>query len=203
MKTIRARILDLLQTKGRLSAVELSQALRMTPANARHHLSILINEGVVEVAGQRSPQGRGRPTQLYTLTQQSRRNNLGGLANALLEELLGLLPEEERAAILMRTAERLAGGQPKGGLSLTQRLSQAIHQLNGAHYQARWEAHAEAPYIILGHCPYAEILPDHPELCQLDALLLGTLLGAPVRQTAKLAKDGLGGTFCRFLAAKR
>jgi predicted ArsR family transcriptional regulator len=68
-------------------------------------------------------------------------------------------------------------------------------------YQARWEAHADAPRLTLGHCPYAAILPEHPELCALDAALLETLLGAPATQVAKLARDGRGGMYCLFVIA--
>jgi predicted ArsR family transcriptional regulator len=85
---------------------------------------------------------------------------------------------------------------------MTQRLAKAVLRLNELGYQARWEAHSEAPHVILGHCPYALILPEHPELCQMDAHLLESLLGQPARQTKKLAVDSNGKHYCQFISER-
>jgi predicted ArsR family transcriptional regulator len=86
--------------------------------------------------------------------------------------------------------------------SLTHRLYQAIQRLNQMGYQARWEAHSEAPRLLLGHCPYAAILSKHPELCQMDAYLLEELMGVPADQIKKLAQDSRGARYCLFIARK-
>ena len=82
--------------------------------------------------------------------------------------------------------------------NLSQRLYRAIHDLNRFHYSARWEAHVESPRVILGHCPYRRVPYEHPELCQIDSLLLAGLLEAEVDQIARLAKDKRGATSCIF-----
>ncbi len=64
---------------------------------------------MIEVAGQRQSGGRGRPTHLYSLTQQARAHNLDQLAGALLDELLEDLQPTERLAALKRIAKRLGG----------------------------------------------------------------------------------------------
>ena len=46
--------------------------------------------------------------------------------------------------------------------------------------------------VILGHCPYAEIVARYPELCRMDAYLLELRLALPVIQVAKLER-GVGG----------
>jgi len=65
-------------------------------------------------------------------------------------------------------------------------------------YQARWEAHKQAPHIIFENCPYIAILENHPELCSIDAELLSELLGEEVDQLSKLEKDARGLAHCRF-----
>ena len=45
------------------SAVDISHALHLTAADIRHHLAILAMEGIVEITGQRSSVGRGRPSE--------------------------------------------------------------------------------------------------------------------------------------------
>ena len=57
--------------------------------------------------------------------------------------------------------------------------------------------------VILGHCPYAEILPSHPELCLLDAHLLEVLLEVPVKQTARQEKTSQGLRQCVFVVGKK
>lgn len=199
MITARQRIYEFIRGKGRVSVAELSRALRMTPANVRHHLSILIDEGAVVIAGTNPTRSRGRPTFLFELSMQARQNNLGELTGALLDEVLEDVTEVERSAALKSVAQRISSGKNIPNASLTQRLQQAVRHLNEHHYQARWEAHAEAPHIILGHCPFAEIISEHPELCQIDKYQLEELLNTPVLQKLKLAQDSRGGRYCLFI----
>jgi predicted ArsR family transcriptional regulator len=51
---------------------------------------------------------------------------------------------------------------------------------------------------MLGYCPYADILPEHPELCSLDGYFLEELLGTPVTQISKLTTDERGISSCTF-----
>src|SRR5687768_10238274 len=77
----RQRILAYLQAHPGVSAGEIGRALRVTPANIRHHLSILVSDGRAKVLGERRPagsagQGRGRPVQVYGLGDMAAGDNL-------------------------------------------------------------------------------------------------------------------------------
>ena len=192
----RQRILEQISSKHSLSAAELSLALGTTPANIRHHLAILLKEGAIEILDRRPGASRGRPTYIYALAQQARAHNLDKLADALLLELLEGLQPGERLAALRRIAERL--GKQAGSGSLTGRLNTCVRLLNEMNYQARWEARSSGPRLVLAHCPYATILPQHPELCQVDASLLESALASTVVQTARLAPGRQGGKECIF-----
>jgi predicted ArsR family transcriptional regulator len=198
MKTTRKLIIDYLKEKRAASTIEIGHALRVTPANIRHHLAVLADEGVVQIAGERPANGRGRPTHLYGLTEEVQEHSLDRLADALLREFIEVLPDSERASALERIANRLIEPKSTAAGNLTQRLYAAVSQLNELNYQARWEAHSKGPRLRLGHCPYAAILPEHPELCQLDKKLLEEFLATPVFQTAKLVKDRRGEKYCAF-----
>jgi predicted ArsR family transcriptional regulator len=201
MQTTRQRIIDHLKGKHLASAAEIGGALGVTPADVRHHLGILLAEGAVQESSQRRGGGRGRPTKLYTLSGLVQQHNLDGLSDALIAEFISPLAEEQRQAALQSVARRLSGtSQPQPG-HLTRRLYACVQRLNEMGYQARWEAHAAGPHIVFEHCPYALILAEHPELCQLDAHLLAALLAAPVAQTARLAPDQRGGRHCTFVAS--
>ncbi len=91
---------------------------------------------------------------------------------------------------------------PLPGVALARLLTAAVQQLNRLGYQARWEAHASAPRLVLGHCPYAAIIAAHPELCQMDAALLEKLARSPATQAEKLAPDNQGLLHCVFLMGK-
>jgi predicted ArsR family transcriptional regulator len=202
VETARQRILDQIRSKRSCSAGELSLALGTTPANIRHHLAILLNEGAIELVDQRRGAGRGRPTRLYALARQAHAHNLDKLAGVLLQELLEGLQPEERMAAILRIADRL--GEPAGATgSLTQRLNACVQLLNDMNYQARWEARSSGPRVVFAHCPYAVILPEHPELCQMDASLLEGVLEASVVQAARLLPSRQGGKVCIFAVGSR
>jgi len=202
MPSTRQQIISMLQAKKQLSSQEISHALQLTPANIRHHLSILIDEGVVEVASQRKKHGKGRPVQVFSLTREIASHNLDGLASALLDELKNGYQNNSLNQLFSNIALRLAPPGISTPHSLTQHLYVTVQKLNDLHYQARWEAHADAPRIFLEHCPYAAILPAHPELCLIDKNLLEKLLDHPVNQMAKLDRDKHGTLFCLFAVKK-
>lgn len=201
MKTSRQRLLEYIQNHQVVTSRELSRALKMTAANARHHLTILEEQGLVEVVGERPPRGRGRPARLYSLSAQALGYGLHELNAALLDELLSEKGDVQIQDTLERIAQRLVGSmsENESDSSLTQRLYHSVQRLNELGYQAHWEAHADGPQVILGRCPYASLLCDHPELCRMDAALLEELLGIRAVQTAKLAVDRNGERFCKFI----
>jgi predicted ArsR family transcriptional regulator len=196
--TSRQRVLEFIQSKEVVTSAEISSALHMTAANARHHLSILRDEGVVQVIGQRQKAQRGRPVDLYCLSKPISRHNLDSLAHALLNDILGEKDFAAQTDILERLALRLAPAEVSESKNLTLRLAQAVQHLNRMSYQASWEAHAQGPRVIFHHCPYAAILPQHPEICRLDQLLLKNMLRLPVHLLAKLEMTPSGIPQCVF-----
>ena len=207
MKTSRQQLFDFIKNHNIVVTSEISRALNMTEANVRHHLTILQNQGLVEVIGSRRPQGKGRPAQLFRISRQSMGHNLDKLAGALLNEL-NQSSEINAEDILHNVACRLvdrhiyreSGKRLTGtsGKHYVKRLHYTVEYLNKLNYRARWEAHSESPRIIIGYCPYADILPEHPELCSLDCYFLEELLGAPVTQVSKLTSDERGISSCIF-----
>lgn len=193
--TTRHKILDYLKRNRSVSSRELARALHMTPANARHHLGILAADGRVEVISRRQG-GKGRPEKVYRLAGTLVGDNLSALTDALLAEAAGKVDLETLGKRI--AGEGIAPGQP-----LMRRLASAVERLNGMHYQARWEAGAEGPRIVIGHCPYAAVVGKHPELCRMDAALLASLLGDGVRQTAKLEIGAGGLPYCVFVLTQK
>lgn len=212
MKTVRQRILDYIRYHRAVTVAELSQAFQMTPANARHHLATLVDQGLLQVVDERPASGKGRPAHIFAISEQAMGDNLDLLADILLNQIAKQTDPQQLDSVLHQLADHLASqigargdlpGVSAGSVeNLTRRLYRATELLNQRHYQARWEARPDAPRLVLGHCPFSAILKEHPELCKLDAYLIERFTGAPVEQTAKLAKDSAGLRFCKFRIGK-
>jgi len=194
--TTRFRILEYIRKYQTTSVRELSSVMGMSGANIRHHLSLLESNDLVEAVGMRK-EGRGRPRQVFGLSRRVLGDGLDTLSGSLLSLWLEGTSDEKHEAVLKSLASRLAGSV-EPSLPVMKQVMGTVARLNELHYQARWEAGSAGARILLGHCPYAAIIADHPELCRMDAFLLEIRLGASVVQTAKLQMSDKGLPYCAF-----
>ncbi len=194
-KSTRQRILDLLSNQDQINAAEISRAISVTQADVRYHLSRMVEEGLILTAKPKHTGHRGRPARRYTLVSKLRQDNFELFTRALLTSARNNTSVEESNKLLQDIAIQIAGEVEPGG-PLGTRLVQAVDQLNLHNYQARWEAHANAPRVIFDRCPFASLRPEFPELCQLDAELLSNLLDEPVTQINSNAH--LSDGYCLF-----
>jgi len=196
--TTRLRILEYLRKHQAATVHELSLNLGMTGANIRHHLAVLEENELIEVIDIRK-EGRGRPANVYRVSHQVLGSGLDVLVEAMIDSWLGNENNETREAALKSMAERLAGRYPQDHASGPLRnLTLTVDRLNELHYQASWEAGATGPRVILSHCPYAEVIARHPEICRMDVHLLELQLALPVVQIAKLERSNVGIPQCIF-----
>lgn len=198
MHTTRNRILQYLGLHRQATAPELSTVLDLTAANIRYHLKQLADQGSIEVIGQTEADQPGRPSQIYMLTRTAQQDSLDELASALLHATITPRSSSGQSVLLGAAARQIAGQKLDTTKSITIRLSQAVQRLNELHYQAHWEAHPDAPHLMLGRCPYARIITRHPELCQMDADLLAELTGERFEQIEKIDRTRDGPAHCRF-----
>jgi predicted ArsR family transcriptional regulator len=98
-------------------------------------------------------------------------------------------------------AKRLEGESNFASHPMAKRLNLVIEKLNRMNYHARWEAGAEGPRIIFGHCPYAAIVENHPELCGMDMKLLSNSMARPISQDIKSETQRVG--MCPFVFLMR
>lgn len=199
---IRLQIIHILENRGTASARDLSRLLNVTQSNIRHHLSTLTEQGSIKCVGYSPSLKRGRPSAMYALIHSGSMDNLLLLMDILLKEFLNKPLQSEKDIALRWLARQLIQGFPQTAHNPTQRLYSAIRVLNQLNYRARWEAHPDTPLIMLDHCPYLAILPEHPEMCQVDAFILEDLLGYPVKHLVKLALNPDGHHQCVFRFAK-
>jgi predicted ArsR family transcriptional regulator len=193
----RSAILGYLGDHPPATVALLAATLNLTPADIRYHLKVLRGEGLVEALPHKaapSP-GRGRPARAYRLAPAQQRNNLPALCHALLSVYLGgaalvdgsaagdAQDSHSPAERMADLAATLAANQSPLAGSLPLRLAQAVEWLNRRQYRARWEAGARGPRLLLRRCPYAVLLAEHPELCEIDRMLLEKVVSVSLRQT--------------------
>ena len=196
---MRLRILEHIRRYQTTSVLELSRVLGVTGANIRYHLKILESNELIEIVDHRK-EGRGRPLNVYGISRKMLGDGLDELSSGLLETWLIGVDDKTRQACLRSVAEKIAGKNNRfEERPVLRRITQTINRLNELHYQARWEASAAGPRVIMGHCPYSAIVINHPELCQMDAYLLEVQINSRVDQTEKLQPSAKGLPFCAFL----
>lgn len=176
--TARQKVLTYLTKNRTASAREISRGLKMSIETVRHHLRVLVADGRLEAESARGREGRGRPEKAYSLPQAALGDNLSALSEALLAEAGSSVRVEA-------LAKRLAGDVGFASQPAAKRLNLLVEKLNQMHYHAHWEAGAEGPRVLFGHCPYAAIVGRHPELCEMDASLLTLLAARPVLREAR------------------
>ncbi len=177
MTTRQERILDYLRTHSSATLEELTHALKLQAAALRYHLRRLEEAGLIESWPLRAGK-RGRPQRRYSLSRKLHGDNLPMLVTVLLTRMREQGLSEERLAISL--AEGLLRSFPKVQAPERVRLHLLLDFLQRLHYQPRWEAAAQGPRLFFHHCPYYEVIQDHPELCRMDVLLLEGYLGHKV-----------------------
>ena len=201
----RSRVARTLLHDGPATAATLSVRLGLTPAGLRRHLLALTAEGLVESSsrppfGPVSVRGRGRPAQVFHLTDQGRQTFHQGydaLAIDALEFLANtadplavqhfaeqrLLPREREytAALNTRLADR--DDNP------TQRAQVLAELLTGDGYAAGMTTTAAGGGQLCQHnCPVSHAAVRFPQLCEAETAMFSRLLGTHVQRLATIAR---------------
>ncbi|WP_274649840.1 helix-turn-helix transcriptional regulator [Paenibacillus humicola] len=199
----RQAVLMLLKTRGRMKAGELAKQLGITEMAVRRHLSSLERDGYIELAIVRQPMGR--PTHMYTLTEQAERlfpKNYNALALDLLEELAGdpdtealidRLFEGRKRKLQSRYAARMEGK------TLDEKVAELAAIQNDGGYMVQLDTDAEGFTIHEYNCPIAQVAGRYQQACTCELELFEQLLDTGVERTECLAK---GGGRCTYRIAK-
>lgn len=190
---------EYLQNHTYVTVSELCRTIKRTPADIRYHLNQLSAQGLVEMMprGTGTQKQRGRPKLLYRARIGPEDKNITALCKALLMIVFDNRSPENDDKKYKELAEFLLHKNRKDG-SLSQAIQYTIALLNQNSYQARWEATATGPRFIFSHCPFEQIIEQHPELCRLDRSMLEYLIRRPVSQITKISRLSNGPRFCSF-----
>lgn len=204
MQSTRQAILDYLKTHGQATVDELAGVLELTPVTVRHHLDILRGEALVGDPVVRHRTSRGRPQYVFSLTDRASAHfpkNYDDLAAKVLDEVRAQSGPQFVNVIFEGVAARLSAEAPAlvAGEAFAARLDRAVAFLNSRGYVAHWETTGEGFLLHTCNCPYESLADRHPELCQMDIVLVGNLLGAMPQRVNRIAD---GSNSCAYLFAE-
>jgi predicted ArsR family transcriptional regulator len=195
----RQSILQLLRRRGQMTAIELSQALRIGAVGVRQHLALLERDGLVEVSDLR--RSVGRPSHLYTLTSEAERyfpKNYDRLALDVLhyvseqygEEAVKHVLTARRQSLARNIAPRLAG---KTRAEQVVELTNALAEMG---YMCECEQLEDGSFIITEHnCPIDCVARHHPQFCAHEIQLYQELLGVKITRDSTIVQ---GDGYCRY-----
>ena len=183
----RDNILHYLSRHSYGSAKDISLSLNTSAQNIRYHLEKLLKAGIVQAISETGPSLKttGRKRLLYSLSTQAHQNNYAAAASAffkILKKLQHDLPYETLRRLIVQEMFPINTTFS----SPIERINQAVQRLNDQHYHARWEARFNGPNFVFQNCPYTALLPDHPEFCNLDCLILEHLTGIPYQIESRI-----------------
>ncbi|HKP54744.1 MAG TPA: hypothetical protein VJ183_19075 [Chloroflexia bacterium] len=186
----RAEVMRAVQRLGSASIKDLEAALGVTTTAVREQIAHLLREGFIQATRVRGEVGR--PYYVYSLTAKAQElfpKDYAALAMLLLEETRELHGQEGLRELLNRVSRRMAeklGGHAEGK-ELSQKLMGLVAALGGAGMEVSMlpvtegEGQGEGSFVLKAHsCPYFEVAKSHREICEMEAEMLGDLLGTSV-----------------------
>nr|WP_280521306.1 transcriptional regulator [Paenibacillus mangrovi] len=188
----RDKILQLLKTKGDLSAKEITEFIGITSMAVRRHINTLEKDGLIESKTIRQPMGR--PTAIYHLTEQAETffpNKYHTLTLDLLSELELDAGSEMVDRLFDRRGESLRRNHATKmqGKSFAEKVKVLAEIQNDNGYMVELEKNSENEYTLMEYnCPISQIAKKYNHACTCEMKMFESLLGAEVGRTECLAK---------------
>lgn len=204
--TTRRRVLELVASRGPVTAGALAAVLELTAPAVRRHLGLLEEDGKITVH-EATPSGtprRGRPARRYVVTSGGQSELAGGYQEIARQVLRFLKETGGSAAVAGFAKERFDAVARSYAPHLTAadaegRAAQLVQLLSADGYAASVRpvpaplagptAGVVAPAVQLcqGHCPVQHVAEEFPELCEQEARAFSELLGSHVQRLATIA----------------
>jgi predicted ArsR family transcriptional regulator len=178
------KALWILKKKGPQSVAEIAGELDVTTEGARFHLLKLEKEGLVQ--SRSVSKGRGRPTQIWSLTDEGNTRFPDTHAN-LTANLLGLMQEtlgEQAVDKVIRRHEEKMLARYRQEIDMNAALENRISKLADIRtregYMAEYEKADEGFLFIENHCPICVAATACQGFCRAELNTFRAILGDDV-----------------------
>lgn len=199
----RTEIITLLRTAGPLTVAELGERLGITHVAVRRHLTALERDNLVTSRLERQPMGR--PTRVYSLTEQAEDlfpKKYGALSLEILDYLAEVGSDHSLVeGFFARRGQdmiRRFGPHVVAGRDLKERVALLTEVQTANGYLADWEEGAESGVLLLKefNCPVHSVSRKYPHACHHELEFFKTVLRtARVERVECIAQ---GGSSCRY-----
>lgn len=200
----RKVILTMLKTNGALTVSEMAKQLGITEMAVRRHLNTMERDGLIEAKLVR--QAMGRPTNLYSLTENADDlfpKKYHHLTLDLLSELVADAGAEKVDSLFEKRKERLIHRYEDqiAGKTLPERVKTLADIQNSNGYMVDWNESEDGQYVINEHnCPISQVANQYNHACQCELMMFETLLDADVKRVECLVK---GGNKCSYVIQEK
>lgn len=185
-ESTRGQIVLLLRSSGK-TVNELVAELNLTDNAVRANLLTLERDGLVRQSG--IIRGFRKPHFVYTLTDEVR-HIFPSSYDTLFNQLLNVLKKRLSPSVLKESlieVGKILGSKDSAGTangSFNARLDKAVlalQELGGAAQII--EDTGGKVWIRSESCPFADVVSEHPEVCQLAEAMLLEITGNPVKES--------------------
>jgi predicted ArsR family transcriptional regulator len=162
----------LLKTRGPQTAADLGAALRITGEAARQQLLKLATDGLVEATSE--PRGVGRPSQVWSLTDQGHARFPDAHAELTVQLLRAVRSELGEKAlnrlIDARAAESLATYRAalQGATDLRERVRRLAEARTREGYMAECRPAGDGYLLVENHCPICAAATECQGFCRAE-----------------------------------
>lgn len=199
----RQQLVKLLRTRGGMTANVLGKELGITSMGVRRHLAALERDELVRVNMQR--QKMGRPTFVYTLTDQAQDlfpKNYHTLANQFLDAMHETNGAQGVATLFSARMNHLLNQyRPRmTGKNLSERVAELAKIQDEAGYMAVWERTNDGFILKEQNCAIYRVACRHQQACQFEIELFRRLLDADI---TRIEHQIAGQRNCTYLVRER
>ncbi len=178
------KFLRLLKTRGPQTTLSIAKELTITGEGARFQLTKLMEEGLVQVTTE--SRGVGRPTQIWSLTEQGNLrfpDNHAEFSVQLIESIKETLGQEALDKVIA-LRELKANGKYIEALKnipgLEEKISRLAELRNTDGYLAEWDKDGDGFILIENHCPICAAAQRCSDLCEAELNTFKAIFGEEV-----------------------
>lgn len=180
------QILATLARTGEATITELVERLGVTTTAIRQQVNRLVADDWLVCHKRRG--GPGRPADVFSLTDKARQwfgQSAERLCRLILEEMAGEIGPRQSQAILARVSRRMADDLRTAVADARESDSPdagSVAALASALNEQGILAESEAgTRLTVFTCPFPDLAPDHPEICEIERSAVSELVGGAVK----------------------
>ncbi len=178
------KFLRFLKTRGPQTTLSISKELSITGEGARFQLTKLLEEGLVQAITE--SRGVGRPTQIWSLTEQGNLrfpDNHAAFSVQLIESIRETLGQEALDKVIALREQKANGNYIealKNIPGLEEKISRLAELRNTDGYLAEWDKDGDGFILIENHCPICAAAQRCSDLCEAELNTFKAIFGEEV-----------------------